>query len=69
LPQLEFVHQVRNNVVAFTYIDPTIRDCLYVGNQVAYDRFRQNVFVKNTANEPEMTAQMDYGLWGPGWYY
>jgi hypothetical protein len=42
LPPHKFVHQVRNNVVIFTYADPTICDCLYVGNQAAYDRYRQN---------------------------
>ena len=71
LPAHKFVHQVRNNVVIYTYADPTICDCLYVGNQAAYDRYRQNVFVKNIANEQEMTAQMNemnWGPWGPGWY-
>jgi hypothetical protein len=72
LPPHKFVHQVRNNGVVYTYADPTICDCLYVGNQAAYDRYRQDVFVKNIANEQQMTAQMnsmDWGPWGPGWYY
>jgi hypothetical protein len=72
LPPHKFVHQVRHNVVIFTYADPTICDCLYVGNQAAYDRYRQDVFAKNIANEQQMTAQlneMDWGPWGPGWYY
>ena len=68
LPPHKFVHQVRNNAVIYTYADPTI--CLYVGNQVAYDRYRQMVFAQNIANEQQMTAQMnamDWGPWGPGW--
>ncbi len=72
LPPHKFVHQVRNNVVIFTYADPTICDCLYVGNQAAYDRYRQEVFAKNIANEQQMTAQMNnmnWDGWGPGWYY
>jgi hypothetical protein len=72
LPPHKFVQQVRNNAVIYTYADPTICDCLYVGNQAAYDRYRQDVFVKNIANEQQMTAQMnsmDWGSWGPGWYY
>jgi hypothetical protein len=72
LPPHKFVHQVRNNMVIFTYADPTICDCLYIGNQAAYDRYRENVFVRNIANEQAMTAeinQMDMGPWGPGWYY
>jgi len=35
LPPHKFVHQVRNNAVIFIYADPTICDCLYVGNQAA----------------------------------
>jgi hypothetical protein len=72
LPPHKFSHQVRNNVVIYTYADPTICDCLYVGNQAAYDRYRQEVFAKNIANEQQMTAQineMNWGPWGPGWYY
>ena len=68
LPPHKFVNQVRNNAVIFTYADPTICDCLYVGSQAAYDRYRQNVFVKNLADEQQMN-QMDWGPWGPGWYY
>ncbi len=72
LPAHKFVHQVRNNAVVFVYADPTICDCLYVGNQAAYDRYRANVFQKQIANEQEMTAQMNemnWDGWGPGWYY
>jgi hypothetical protein len=72
LPPHKFVHQVRNSAVVYTYADPTICDCLYVGNQAAYDRYRQDVFVKHIADEQQMTAQinqMDWGAWGPGWYY
>jgi hypothetical protein len=71
LPPHKFVHQVHNNGVVFTYADPTICDCLYVGNQGAYDRYRQAVFAKNIANENQMTAeinQMNWGAWGQGWY-
>jgi hypothetical protein len=75
LPPHKFVHQVRNNNVVFTYADPTICDCLYVGNQAAYDRYKQNVFAQNLADEQQMTAQlnemneMDWDAWGPGWWY
>ena len=33
LPPHKFVHQVHKNMVIYTYADPTICDCLYVGNQ------------------------------------
>ncbi|HET6306527.1 MAG TPA: hypothetical protein VFG12_05040 [Rhodopila sp.] len=73
LPPHKFVHQMRNGKLLYTYADPTICDCLYVGDQTAYDRYRQEVFQKNIANEQQMTAEMyqnmDWGVWGPGWFY
>jgi hypothetical protein len=71
LPPHKFARQVRNNAVIYTYADPTICDCLYVGNQAAYDHYRANVFQQNLANEQAFTAQvneMNWGAWGPGWY-
>src|ERR1700751_3641695 len=49
----KFFRQVRNNVVVYTYAVPTICDCLYVGNQAIYDRYRENVFVKHIADEQQ----------------
>jgi len=72
LPPHKFVHQVRNNVVIYTYADPTICKCLYVGNQAAYDHYRADVFQKKLADEQAFTAQvneMNWDGWGPGWYY
>ena len=72
LPPHKFVHQVRNNAVVFIYADPTICDCLYVGNQASYDRYRQQVFAQNMANEQQMTAEINELNWaglGPTWGY
>ena len=72
LPPHKFVRQVRANNVLYTYADPTICNCLYVGNQAAYGRYRENVFLRHLANEQQMTAemnQMNWDAWGPGWYY
>lgn len=72
LPPHKFVRQIRGNNVLYTYADPTICGCLYIGNQAAYGRYRENVFLRHLANEQQMTAemtQMDWGAWGPGWYY
>ena len=65
LPPHKFIHQVRNGRVLFVYADPTICDCLYIGDQAAYDRYRANVFAKNLANEQAMTAQINEMNWGP----
>jgi hypothetical protein len=73
LPPHKFVRQVRGDKVIYTYADPTICGCLYVGDQAAYGRYRENVFQKRLADEQQMTAEMnqnlDWGPWGPGWYY
>jgi phosphate starvation-inducible protein PhoH len=72
MPQHQFVQQVRNNQVVFAYADPTVCDCLYIGNQAAYDRFRHEMYVRNIVNEQQATAQfynMEMGPWGPGWWY
>jgi hypothetical protein len=83
LPPHKFVHQVRDGKVIYTYADPTICQCLYVGDQAAYDLYRQNVFQKHLADEQMMSAEMnqaainsvDWGPWGamgpwePGWNY
>lgn len=47
--------------------------CLYVGDQAAYGRCRQEVFQRQLADQQAMTAQMyqnawDEGPWGPLWY-
>jgi len=73
LPPHKFVHRTRNGKVVYIYADPTICDCLYVGDQAAYGRYRQNVFQKNLADERLMTAEMnenfDWGVWGPELFY
>jgi hypothetical protein len=68
LPPHKFVHRTHNNVPVIVYADPTICDCLYVGNQAAYDRYRQQVFAQNMANEQERTAQISEAGWGEGDY-
>jgi len=71
LPPHKFVHQTQGGKVVYTYADPTICDCLYVGDQAAYSRYRQNVFQKNLANEQQMNTVVspdpDWSSWGqPG---
>jgi hypothetical protein len=66
LPPHRFVHQVRNNVPVIVYADPTICDCLYVGDQAAFDRYRQAVKARNIQVAEERSAniaKMDWGAW------
>lgn len=70
LPPHRFVQQTSNGQPIWVYADPTICVCLYVGNQQAWQTYRQMVFQQNIANEQQMTAMMaqpfafDYGMWG-----
>jgi len=57
--------------------DPTVCQCLYVGNEAAYQRYEQLKLKKEYANEQMMTAEMnedaamDWSMWGPwgAWGY
>jgi hypothetical protein len=51
--------------------DPTVCQCLYVGNEAAYQRYEQLKLRKEYADEQMMTAEMNedaamnWGMWGP----
>lgn len=69
LPPNKVVQQTRGGTVSYVYADPLVCACLYVGDQAAFGRYRQEVFQRRLANEQAMTAQMnqmdwDYGPWG-----
>jgi hypothetical protein len=71
LPPHKFVQQVHGQSVSFVYADPLVCDCLYVGSQQAYDKYRQYMQQKQIADEQEATAEMysdsnwDWNGWGP----
>jgi len=73
LPPNKVVQQTRGGTVSYMYADPLVCACLYVGDQTAYGRYRQEVFQRRLAEEQSMTAQMnqmdwDYGPWGGPFY-
>lgn len=76
LPPNKVVQRTRGADVRYVYADPLVCGCLYVGDQAAYGRYRQEVFQRRLADEQQMTAQMnqmnqmdwDEGPWGPLWY-
>jgi hypothetical protein len=77
LPPHKFAHQVRNGMVVWIYADPTICNCLYAGNEAAYDAYRHEVFERHIADEQAMAASMnedaaasismDWGPWAGPW--
>ena len=78
LPPHKFVREIKNGQVRYAYADPTVCGCLYVGDQVAYGKYRQDALNKKIADE-QMWAANDYAMasydWGPwggpwgGYYY
>ncbi|WP_244980448.1 hypothetical protein [Acetobacter thailandicus] len=76
LPAHHFVSRVKGKDVYYVYADPVVCDCLYVGNQAAYDRYQQYAQTKALLNEQATTAQTyedaqwnwnEWGAWDSPW--
>ena len=75
LPPNKFVRQAKDDHELYLYADPVVCNCLYVGDQKAYDAYKQEVFQRQLADEQQMTAETYTGpwywggwTWGPwGW--
>jgi hypothetical protein len=78
LPPHRFVPQTRNGQTVWIYADPTICGCLYAGNDAAYQRYKQEVFQKQLADEQAQAAaaneqaamdrsavMFQWEVWGP----
>ncbi len=68
LTQRKVVPHDRDGKTHFVYADALYCECLYVGNEEAYQRYEKMVFQQNIANM-NMDASMNWGMWGPwgGW--
>jgi hypothetical protein len=69
LTQLKVVPHDRNGKMYYVYADAADCQCLYAGNQEAYQRY-ENLTVKQNIAEMNEAASMDWGMWGPwepGW--
>lgn len=75
LPPHHFVQKDRSGKVIYLYADPLDCACLYIGDQVAYDRYRQEVFQRHLAAQQALAAEINedpawsWSAWGPGWWY
>lgn len=71
MPQNQIVVYVKNGNNVYVYADAAQCQCVYVGNEAAYQNYQQIRIAKNIANEQLMAAQMnqdammDWGAWGP----
>ncbi len=71
LPANKFVSKTEENSVKYIYADPVVCNCLYVGDQTAYNAYKKEVFDRNILNQEEMDAQMyedNWGWGGWGWW-
>lgn len=78
LPPHRFVRRVRGDQVNYVFADPSGCNCLYVGSQRAYGRYRREMQRENIADENAFAAQeysdpaWNWGIWGgfgPGFGY
>ena len=75
MPPHKFSSQVRNDRIVWVYADPTVCNCLYLGDQQAYDTYRRLVFDRNQMQEAQQVAWMNqnnavpypfvWETWGP----
>jgi hypothetical protein len=54
LPPHQFVAKNRNGRTRYLYADPTVCGCIYVGDQNAYDQYRQAA--RRTATDEQIRA-------------
>ncbi len=79
MPGHKLSMQNRKGKIVWVYADPTICNCVYLGDEQAYDAYRRMVFQKNLADEQQAAAQMAeysavpypfaWDTWGPGTPY
>jgi hypothetical protein len=70
MPPHKFVHGMRGGKMVHAYAEPSVCDCLYVGDQAAYDRYREKMSLQELANEQQMNDEMynmSWDSWGQGW--
>jgi hypothetical protein len=56
LPPHRFVTRTLNGRVTYLYGDPTLCGCVYIGDQTAYDRYRQKMAERQTATDEQIRA-------------
>ena len=56
LPPHQFVTRNRNGRTLYLYADPTGCGCIYVGDQNAYNQYRQRMAARQTATDEQIRA-------------
>src|SRR5215469_13496849 len=77
LPPHKFVRRVKGDHIEYFYADTLVCNCLYTGDQKAFDNYKREVFERRIADEQQLTAETyqestdwwsgwDWGPWGAG---
>ena len=56
LPPHRFVMRTTDGKPKYLYADPTVCGCIYVGDQQAYDQYRQNMAARQTTTDEQIRA-------------
>ena len=56
LPPHQFVARTINGRPSYLYADPVVCGCVYVGDQRAYDQYRQQMATQQTATDQQIRA-------------
>ena len=70
MPPLKIVSHSKNGHIVYGYADLYSCDCLYVGDEQAYAKYRSLALQKQRADErleAEEDASEEWDLWGPRW--
>jgi len=71
MTQRKLVPHQHSDKIYYVYADATFCQCLYVGNEKAYQRYQKLAIEKNIAENQRMAAEMNenasmnWGMWGP----
>lgn len=82
LPPNKFVPRSKGDHTEYLYADPLVCNCLYTGDQQAFNTYKRMVFERQIADQQQLTAQMyreppgwwgrwNWGPWGwpgPPWW-
>ena len=70
MPPHTFVHEMRRGKMLYAYADPTPCDCVFIGDQAAYNRYRDRASLSELSNVQQMNDEMyhmDWDSWSTGW--
>jgi hypothetical protein len=58
LPANTFVSRWQGNQVTFLYADPVVCNCLYVGDQLAYNNYQHEMYERKLAEQQHLAVRM-----------